>query len=48
MGGINIHCPPFVGRDKSGTPFEAVLAEISEGADLKSRMLFEESTRRLR
>ena len=32
MGGINIHCPPFVGRDKSGTPFEAVLAEISEGA----------------
>lgn len=32
MGGVNIHCPPFVGRDKSGTPFEAVLAEISEGA----------------
>jgi hypothetical protein len=32
MGGINIHCPPFVGRDKSGTPFEAVLAEISEEA----------------
>jgi hypothetical protein len=32
MGGINIYCPPFVGRDKSGTPFEAVLAEISLGA----------------
>lgn len=32
MGGINIYCPPFVGRDKSGTHFEAVLAEISIGA----------------
>jgi hypothetical protein len=32
MGGINIYCPPFVGRDKSGTPFEALLAEISKGA----------------
>ncbi|GEM_PF-3317951 len=32
MGGINIYCPPFTGRDKSGTPFEAILAEISEQA----------------
>ena len=32
MGGVNIYCPPFVGRDKSGTPFEAVLAEVSQGA----------------
>jgi hypothetical protein len=33
MGGINIHCPPFAGRDKSGTLFEAVLAEISQEAE---------------
>ena len=32
MGGINIYCGSFVGRDKSGTPFETVLAESANGA----------------
>ena len=37
VGGINIYCGSFIGRDKSGTPFEAVLAEIAEqsGGDAK-------------
>jgi hypothetical protein len=28
MGGINIHCSDFVGRDKSGSAFEGVLASL--------------------
>ncbi len=32
MGGMNIYCGTFIGRDKSGTPFEAVLADIADKA----------------
>jgi hypothetical protein len=30
MGGVNIYCGTFIGRDKSGTPFEEVLADIAD------------------
>ncbi len=32
MGGVNIYCGTFKGRDKSGTPFETVLADIAREA----------------
>lgn len=32
MGGVNIYCGTFIGRDKSGTPFEVVLADIAREA----------------
>ncbi len=33
MGGVNIYCGTFIGRDKSGTPFEEVLADITDEAE---------------
>jgi len=38
MGGVNIYCGTFIGRDKSGTPFEEVLADIAHeaGADAQN------------
>ena len=32
MGGVNIYCGTFIGEDKSGTPFEAVLADLADQA----------------
>ena len=41
MGGINIHCGSFSGRDKSGSAFEGVLAGLKPIADGWARAAIE-------
>ena len=41
MGGINIHCGTFSGRDQSGSAFEGVLAAVKPIADGWARAAIE-------
>jgi hypothetical protein len=39
MGGINIYCGSFEGEDKSGSPFQAVLAAMDKMASAPERSI---------